>query len=148
MALSLGVGGAEEVDIPPAGTKFGTSIILPIETPEPPTAQAVEEYAGWMGMDLPFHRPLLWIAAEALRAPVPPNWRPCQDERGGGVGAPLLALSIHHIAAVYYFNFATGESLWDHPLDAHYRDLFETERKKLEEAPPEREAPALGPALP
>jgi len=40
--------------------------------------------------------------------------------------------------SVYFFNFATGQSLWDHPMDGHYRRLFEAERRKLGE----RMAPA------
>ena len=34
---------AEEVDIPPAGTMFGSSKILPKETPKTPTPREVEE---------------------------------------------------------------------------------------------------------
>jgi hypothetical protein len=33
---------------------------------------------------------------------------------------------------IYYFNFATGESIWDHPCDEYYRSMVEKERKKLE----------------
>ena len=33
---------------------------------------------------------------------------------------------------IYYFNFATGESIWDHPCDEYYRTMVEKERKKLE----------------
>jgi hypothetical protein len=31
---------------------------------------------------------------------------------------------------VYYFNFKTGESIWDHPCDQHYRNLYAKEKKK------------------
>jgi len=30
---------------------------------------------------------------------------------------------------IYYFNFATGESTWDHPCDEFYRTLYEKEKK-------------------
>lgn len=33
---------------------------------------------------------------------------------------------------LYYFNFATGESIWDHPCDDYYRGMVDEERKKLE----------------
>ena len=33
---------------------------------------------------------------------------------------------------IYYFNFATGESIWDHPCDDYYRGMVEEERNKLE----------------
>ena len=31
---------------------------------------------------------------------------------------------------IYYFNFATGASTWDHPCDEYYRQLYEEEKKK------------------
>ncbi|KAI9202509.1 uncharacterized protein BJ171DRAFT_444517 [Polychytrium aggregatum] len=57
---------------------------------------------------------LFWIARESLKAPLPPNWKPCQTEDGN----------------IYYFNFVTGESIWDHPCDEHYRKLYEREKAK------------------
>lgn len=32
---------------------------------------------------------------------------------------------------LYYYNFATGQSSWDHPCDNHYRGLVIHEREKL-----------------
>ena len=32
---------------------------------------------------------------------------------------------------IYYFNFATGESIWDHPCDEFYRKMVQEERDKL-----------------
>lgn len=31
---------------------------------------------------------------------------------------------------IYYFNFNTGQSIWDHPCDEHYRKLVIKEREK------------------
>lgn len=31
---------------------------------------------------------------------------------------------------IYYFNFQTGESTWDHPCDDYYRKLYAEEKKK------------------
>ena len=31
---------------------------------------------------------------------------------------------------IYYFNFANGESTWNHPCDDFYRSLLEQEREK------------------
>jgi len=31
---------------------------------------------------------------------------------------------------IYYFNFATGESIWDHPCDEFYKKMVVEERKK------------------
>jgi len=35
---------------------------------------------------------------------------------------------------VYYFNFSTGQSTWDHPCDEHYRQLVEREREREQHA--------------
>ncbi|GMH69116.1 hypothetical protein TrRE_jg11512 [Triparma retinervis] len=35
---------------------------------------------------------------------------------------------------IFYFNFATGESTWDHPCDEFYRDLY---RKEKNAKPPD-----------
>ena len=29
---------------------------------------------------------------------------------------------------VYYFNFKTGESKWEHPCDEYYKELFNKEK--------------------
>ena len=50
----------------------------------------------------------MWIAREGLKAPLPEHWKPC---RTGG-------------EEVYYFNFQTGESMWEHPCDEYYRKLY------------------------
>lgn len=31
---------------------------------------------------------------------------------------------------IYYFNFATGDSEWDHPCDEYFRSMVEEERAK------------------
>ena len=47
---------------------------------------------------------------QALDADVPEGWI-----TGEGEG--------EYAGLVYYYNEATGESTWDHPLDEHYRCL-------------------------
>ncbi|XP_076445339.1 uncharacterized protein LOC143283111 [Babylonia areolata] len=79
-----------------------------------PTEEEVLEYAHTVGIDPQKEPSLLWIAREGICAPLPENWKPCQDPNG-------------HI---YYFNFATGESIWDHPCDEFYREMVIKERKK------------------
>ena len=32
---------------------------------------------------------------------------------------------------IYYFNFATGDSIWDHPCDEFYRKMVIEERQKV-----------------
>ena len=38
-------------------------------------------------------------------------------------------------AEIYYFNFATGESIWDHPCDEFYRKMVLEERRKPKTTP-------------
>ena len=47
-------------------------------------------------------------------APVPAPWKAC-TENGDDV---------------FYFNFETGESIWDHPAYERYRQLLEEKRKE------------------
>lgn len=47
-----------------------------------------------------------------LQAPLPPDWKPCRSSSGD----------------VYYFNFRSGESRWEHPADEHYKKLYEKHR--------------------
>jgi len=72
------------------------------------------EYAEFLGID-PVQEPhLLWIAREGVVAQVPPPWKAC-TENGDDV---------------FYFNFETGDSVWDHPCDEKYKELVEEERHK------------------
>lgn len=80
-----------------------------------PTQDEVHEYAKWLGMDLQRDKALFWIAREGLQAPLPAHWKPCKTADTG---------------EIYYFNFSTGDSTWDHPCDEYYRKLFEEERAK------------------
>ena len=45
-----------------------------------PKREEVEEYGKWLGMELPKHEPLLWIARDGLKAPLPQNWKACKSE--------------------------------------------------------------------
>ena len=50
---------------------------------------------------------------------------------------PLLIFSdvflpLLMIQDIYYFNFSSGESTWDHPCDGYYKSLYEEEKKKKE----------------
>ncbi|GET87673.1 hypothetical protein, conserved [Leishmania tarentolae] len=74
----------------------------------------LEEYAEYIGIDPAKEPELMWIAKEGLRAPLPEDWRACQTDDN----------------EVYYFNFQTGESLWDHPMDEHFKAQVINERAK------------------
>merc|ERR1711972_1051167 len=79
-----------------------------------PTEKEIEEYAEWLGMDLDKDEDLFWIARRGLKAPLPKPWKPCQSED----------------QEIFYFNFETGESVWDHPCDDHYRQMYQETKAK------------------
>ncbi|NWH70468.1 CE164 protein, partial [Piaya cayana] len=72
-------------------------------------------YAREIGIDPEKEPELLWLAKEGIVAPLPPDWKPCQNTDG----------------EIYYFNFANGKSLWEHPSDERYKELVIQEREKL-----------------
>jgi len=82
-----------------------------------PSESEVIEYAKWLGMDLKNDTDLFWVAKEGLMAPLPKNWKPCKTK---------------DTEDIYYFNFSTGDSTWDHPCDGYYKRLYEEEKKKKE----------------
>lgn len=74
------------------------------------------EYAEYLGMDLREDQDLIYIAREGLKAPLPENWKPCKTRDGD----------------IYYFNFASSESQWEHPCDEYYKKKYmDAKRKKL-----------------
>lgn len=84
-----------------------------------PTEEEIFEYAQVIGIN-PYKEPeLLYIARQGIVAPLPPDWKPCQDPSG----------------EIYYFNFSTGDSVWDHPCDEHFRDMVTQEREMLKNRP-------------
>ncbi|XP_012865330.1 PREDICTED: centrosomal protein of 164 kDa isoform X8 [Dipodomys ordii] len=80
-----------------------------------PSEQEILEFAREIGIDPVKEPELMWLAREGIVAPLPVEWKPCQDITGD----------------IYYFNFANGQSMWDHPCDEHYRNLVIQEREKL-----------------
>jgi len=85
-------------------------------------------------MDTDKERDLFWIAREGLKAPLPNPWKPCQTKEG----------------EIYYFNFESGQSQWEHPCDEYYKKMYEREKKKKPEktlsAKKETKEAARGPA--
>jgi hypothetical protein len=70
--------------------------------------QGIIEYAAYLGMNAAADKQLLWIARDALHAPVPAPWIEGLDMRG----------------RLYYYNAATEETLRAHPMDEYYRLLY------------------------
>nr|XP_043888079.1 centrosomal protein of 164 kDa-like isoform X2 [Solea senegalensis] len=101
-----------------AAALIGDQLILEEDYDEnyAPSEQEIQEYAREIGIDPDREPELLWLAREGIVAPLPPEWKPCQDVTG----------------EIYYFNFSTGQSTWDHPCDEHYRRLVVQEREHVQ----------------
>lgn len=79
-----------------------------------PTEEEVQNYAEWLGMDPEADADLMYLAREGLKAPLTDGWKPCQNAEG----------------EIFYFNFETGESSWDHPSDETYRNLVQEKKRE------------------
>ena len=93
--------------------------------------EAILAHAEFLGIDPVEDEEFLYIAEEALTAPLPEGWEQGFAEDG----------------TPYHFNPTTKESLWEHPLDEHYRNMFrDLKAKKLvkqkSNPQPEREKPS------
>ncbi|XP_044525537.1 centrosomal protein of 164 kDa [Gracilinanus agilis] len=97
--------------------RIGDQLVLEEDYDETyiPSEQEIFEFAREIGIDPNNEPELMWLAREGIVAPLPMEWKPCQDITGD----------------IYYFNFANGQSMWDHPCDEHYRNLVIQERGKL-----------------
>ncbi|TRY58092.1 hypothetical protein DNTS_022729 [Danionella cerebrum] len=96
--------------------RIGDQVVLEEDYDENyiPSEQEIQEYALEIGIDPQKEPELMWLAREGMVAPLPAEWKPCQDVTG----------------EIYYFNFSTGQSTWDHPCDEHYRQLVALERER------------------
>ncbi|CAM9655055.1 unnamed protein product [Ectocarpus sp. 6 AP-2014] len=72
----------------------------------------IVEMARYIGIRVSSDSSLLWIAADALAAPLPNGWAMHKSKEGRW----------------FYHNDLTGQSRWDHPLDPHFRQLYLRER--------------------
>ena len=105
------------------------SVILEEEIDEnyEPTREEVEDYAEWLGMKLPEDEEFLYIAREGLKAPLPEPWKPCQTKEG----------------EIYFFNFETGSSVWEHPCDQYYKKQFQEAKARKKKAPRKESQPKV-----
>lgn len=71
------------------------------------------DMAEYLGILVISEKHLLWIASDALKAPLPVNWSMQKDSRG----------------RTFFYNHLSNQSRWDHPLDPHFRTLRDKYRK-------------------
>ncbi len=77
---------------------------------------AVVEYARYLGIEPHEDDALMHIAREAVVAELPPGWEEHTDDDGNP----------------FYFNEKEDRSIWEHPCDAHYRNLVLQGRQPAE----------------
>lgn len=73
-----------------------------------PTQEEILEEAKYLGIASE-DTDLLWIAKEALRAPLPRHWSPYQEKETG---------------SIVYYNKKTGKMSHNHPMDEYFRGLY------------------------
>mmetsp|Transcript_124703 Transcript_124703/g.349262 ORF Transcript_124703/g.349262 Transcript_124703/m.349262 type:complete len:380 (+) Transcript_124703:77-1216(+) len=107
-----------EYSTPPVtGTAVGDGITVleeHLDNNFEPTEDDIDEYAEWLGLDPDADGDLLWIAREGLLAPLQDPWRACETPD-------------HEL---FYFNFATGQSTWDHPIDDAQREKVREHKER------------------
>ncbi|XP_069688817.1 centrosomal protein of 164 kDa isoform X2 [Periplaneta americana] len=80
-----------------------------------PSEEEIRDYAVKIGINPESEPHLLHFARDGLMQALPPGWKPCFDEE---------------LQCWYYFNFRSGESRWEHPLDDLYRNLVRKVRSE------------------
>jgi len=79
--------------------------------------EEVISMAEYLGIRVISENHLLWIAADALKAPLPMSWTVQKDKQG----------------RTFFFNHITNQSRWDHPLDPHFRKLRDKYRQSAQD---------------
>lgn len=77
---------------------------------------ALRDHAKSLGVDPDAEPHLMALVEEALLVETPEGWEQGETEDG----------------TLYYFNTTTEESIWEHPLDAHYRELIQAKKQEQE----------------
>ncbi|KAF4714173.1 hypothetical protein FOZ62_001248 [Perkinsus olseni] len=75
-----------------------------------PSGPELVAYAKYLGVDPMADGDLLWIAEEAILAPLPGEWTEHFDSND----------------RIFYYNSETRSSTWTHPLEGLYRDAYKT----------------------
>ncbi|DAZ95044.1 TPA: hypothetical protein N0F65_002778 [Lagenidium giganteum] len=86
-----------------------------MDTSSPEFQAALRDHARSMGVDPDAEPELMVLVQEALLADVPEGWEQGETDDG----------------TLYYFNTETEESIWEHPLDGHYRELIQAKKTEL-----------------
>ena len=74
----------------------------------------IVQYAIYLGLDPTKDADLMWIAREGFSAPVPEPWEQRTNKEG----------------ETCYYNKATKELVWEHPLDDEYKEKWKIAKAK------------------
>lgn len=88
-----------------------------VSNPANNISEEVISMAEYLGIRVISENHLLWIAADALKAPLPMSWTVQTDKQG----------------RTFFFNHITNQSRWDHPLDPHFRKLRDKYRQSAQD---------------
>ncbi|CAH8643769.1 unnamed protein product [Schistosoma rodhaini] len=94
------------------------AVLLEESAIDEPTEDEVMLYAESLGIDVEKEQDLLYIAKEGISAHLPNGWQVLKDENN----------------QIFYYDTASGISLWEHPLDRHFRDCVVKARQKKQDA--------------
>lgn len=86
---------------------------------------AAVEYARYLGIEAHEDAAMMHIVREAMVADLPVGWEEHTDDEGNP----------------YYFNEKEGRSVWEHPMDAHFKERVVEARRELGLQRPGKAAP-------
>lgn len=101
-----------------------SSAVVPAEEIEFSQAADLCAYGRSLGVDVDCDDDLAAVVQEAFHAPLPKSWTEYADDTG----------------RVYYYNEASNQSAWEHPMDSVYRELLSLVGQVRAEQPPIPEA--------
>ena len=79
----------------------------------PELSEELISICEYLGIRVLSEQNMLWIAADALKAPLPVSWTAQKDANG----------------RTFFYNHLTNQSKWEHPLDPHFRKLRDKYRQ-------------------
>lgn len=80
-----------------------------VQADRPSNDSDLREYGKSIGVDIDQESDLAWVVQEAFVATLPPSWSEHTDDEG----------------RIYFFNQASQQSSWFHPMDAVFRELLD-----------------------
>jgi Ca2+-binding EF-hand superfamily protein len=80
----------------------------------PQLSEELINICEYLGIRVLSEQSMLWIASDALKAPLPISWTAQKDKDG----------------RTYFYNHLSNQARWEHPLDPHFRKLRDKYRQR------------------